>query len=344
MVLLTAWTANQGNAALLRQSKSYFPPFIVCVILYVGLRPVSGAYFMDMAYYSELYQLMRIGGEMPETGQSEWLFSAYMYASSLYMSETGWFLLTAALYCGLAALAFFLIHNRVAYLAFLMWVASYSFWSYATNGLRNGVATSVVLLAFACSKNKWAMAGLFWVAASIHMSTLLPIVAFVLTFFFKNPRYYLFGYVGAIVLSLSAGGWLGQVFGNWSLFEDDRLTSYVSTEADSFVFRYVGFRFDFLLYSVGPIVIGTYYIFWRNFRDPFFLQLFNTYVTANAFWVLVIRANFSNRFAYLSWFMMSWVIIYPLLKKRFSKQHNLLLIKVLAAYYGLTYLMHLFLG
>lgn len=32
------------------------------------------------------------------------------------------------------------------------------------------------------------------------------------------------------------------------------------------------------------------------------------------FWVLVIRANFSDRFAYLSWFMYALVMMYPLLE------------------------------
>ena len=36
------------------------------------------------------------------------------------------------------------------------------------------------------------------------------------------------------------------------------------------------------------------------------------YILANTFWILVIRANFSDRFAYLSWFIYSAVLIYPL--------------------------------
>ena len=35
---------------------------------------------------------------------------------------------------------------------------------------------------------------------------------------------------------------------------------------------------------------------------------------ANAFWIMVIRAEFSNRFAYLSWFLYPIVLAYPLLK------------------------------
>ena len=38
------------------------------------------------------------------------------------------------------------------------------------------------------------------------------------------------------------------------------------------------------------------------------------YLTANAFWILVIRSSFSNRFAYLSWFLMAIIIFYPFFK------------------------------
>ena len=42
--------------------------------------------------------------------------------------------------------------------------------------------------------------------------------------------------------------------------------------------------------------------------------LLNSYILCNSFWVMMIRASYSNRFAYLSWFLYPVVLAYPLLK------------------------------
>ena len=63
-----------------------------------------------------------------------------------------------------------------------------------------------------------------------------------------------------------------------------------------------------------PILLGYYVVIKRGISNRTYLILLNTYTLANAFWVMVIRANFSNRFAYLSWFMFPIVLAYPLFK------------------------------
>ena len=75
-----------------------------------------------------------------------------------------------------------------------------------------------------------------------------------------------------------------------------------------------GFRWDFLLYSFMPILLGWYVIFKKKVINSTYQLLLGTYIFANAFWIMVIRAEFSNRFAYLSWFLYPIVLAYPLLK------------------------------
>ena len=85
---------------------------------------------------------------------------------------------------------------------------------------------------------------------------------------------------------------------------------------------------------------GWYFIFKKKIEDKFYTHLFGTYMIANAFWILVIRANFSNRFAYLSWFMMGAVIAYPMLKyKMWPDQHKILTITIFI-YFMFTYLLY----
>ena len=51
------------------------------------------------------------------------------------------------------------------------------------------------------------------------------------------------------------------------------------------------------------------HIFVKKFDDKLYKQLFAIYLIVNGFWVLIIRANFNNRFAYLSWFMLAIIIL-----------------------------------
>ena len=119
-------------------------------------------------------------------------------------------------------------------------------------------------------------------------------------------------------------------------FGDDRLASYLSGELSSDT----RFRWDFLFYSAFPVFAGWYFIIKKQFNDKYYYHILNTYLICNAFWILVIRANFSNRFAYLSWFLMAFVIIYPLLKQQFFKNQQVIIAKVVTAYFLFTFLMY----
>ena len=49
-------------------------------------------------------------------------------------------------------------------------------------------------------------------------------------------------------------------------------------------------------------------------RLTLFYILATTYILANSFWVMVIKAAFSNRFAYLSWFLYPVVLAYAVIR------------------------------
>jgi hypothetical protein len=74
--------------------------------------------------------------------------------------------------------------------------------------------------------------------------------------------------------------------------------------------------------------------------DPFYARLVNTYLFANAVWVLVIDADFSNRFAYLSWFMMPWVLLYPFVPGKINDRPRFgMIAATLCAQFSFSYLM-----
>ena len=167
-------------------------------------------------------------------------------------------------------------------------------------------------------------------------------MAFALTYFYLEPKKYFLFWLAAIPLSLVLGGFWESLFSGLG-FSDDRLSAYlVGGNENNDNFSSTGFRFDFLIYSAGAVFVGWYFIFKKKFNDVLYLRLYSTYVICNAFWILIIRANFSNRFAYLSWFLMGLIIVYPFLKKKFFINHNINVGKAYVLYFGFTFFMFLF--
>ena len=122
---------------------------------------------------------------------------------------------------------------------------------------------------------------------------------------------------------------------------DDRMATYGnSTDQYADSFSSTGFRWDFLAYSAMPVWL-TWYVTKKaekersmygdtieeaetnitgagRIADAHSMRVFNilatTYILANSFWVMVIKAAFSNRFAYLSWFLYPVVLAYAVIR------------------------------
>lgn len=309
---------------------------MIILILYIGLRPLSGRYFGDTGTYAQGYRLMKAG---KLDIKSDYLFNYYMLLCSKIMAIKDFFLLTAFLYvlpCYLFSKKHF---KKYWFFCFFMLIGSFSYWSYGVNGVRNGLGTSIFILGLCYyDKKKW-MYFLFFLSFFIHASLFIPIIAFMVSGIYKNPKIYLYIWLFAIPLSLAGGGiWQSLFFG---LGFDDRTSGYATGEQVEGSFSASGFRWDFVFYSAFGIVAGAYFIFKKYVRDTFYIHLFGTYTIANAFWILVITANYSNRFAYLSWFLMAPVIAYPMMKFKLWKDQYKTMGIIIWMYFIFTYLMYM---
>ena len=306
---------------------------LVFLILYIGQRPISYK-FGDTGNYYKAYVAYQNGASISESvGDYGW--HVFMKAAAQVMSIHSFFTIIAFIYIYplyRISIAFF---KEYWYYAFLMFVISFSFYTYGVNGIRNGAAASLFLWGISYNHKKIIMAVFFFFAIQFHKTLLLPILAYVLTYFYNNPKGYLKGWLICIPLSLLMGGMFVILFSSLG-FAEDRMSGYL-TGAN------VGsspFRWDFLFHSAFAVFAGWYFIYKKKFQDKLYFQLLNTYLIANGFWILVIKANFSNRFAYLSWFMMAIIIIYPLLKQQFFKNQHVIIGKVVLAYFAFTYIMY----
>ena len=332
--LLHAYTLSINNSKNIKFIRTSGFILLLLIIFYLGLRPITyKGGFGDMAAYNRYFIKYASGGTI--TTDRDIVFHYYTKFLSYFVSAHGYFLITSALYILPMYLISKIHFKKYWFYAFLMFVTSFSFYPYGTNGVRNGLATSMFLWGL-CYPNKKILMGVFiTIAVLFHKTLLLPAMAFVLTLFYNVPKTYLKGWIIAIPMSLFFGSIFITLFTILG-FGDDRLAGYLSGESGSGT----PFRWDFLFYSSFPVFSGWYFIVKKGFKDPFYNQVFNTYLICNAFWVLVIRAGFSNRFAYLSWFLMAFVIIYPLLKQQFFKNQIIVIAKVVTAYFMFTFLMY----
>ena len=336
--LIHAYTVPLNDQKNLKFLRTAGWLLLVLIVLYLGLRPISGYVFGDMGTYARYFKNYALGA--PVTTEKDVLFHYYIKILSYGVGVHGFFLITAALYI---LPTYFISKKHFGaywFYGFLMFVVSFSFYSYGTNGIRNGLATSLFLWGLCYPKKKILMGIFFTIAVLFHKTLLLPVMAHILTLFYNEPKTYLKAWVLAIPMSLFLGSIFITIFTSLG-FGDDRLAGYLSGDSsglDSAI--KTGFRWDFLFYSAFPVFAGWYFIIKKKFQDHFYNHVLNIYLICNTFWILVIRANFSNRFAYLSWFLMAFVIIYPLLKQQIFKNQQITIAKVTTAYFLFTFLMY----
>ena len=305
----------------------------------MGTRPISFE-FGDMGVYALEFEDYAHGVSLNTS--KELIFGMFMKISSSIMSAEMFFLLCAFIYVFplyLASKKFF--KNYWFYSLFIL-IISFSFWAYGTNGIRNGIGTSLFIYGLSKNKNVVKVA-IFLLAISIHTSLILPTVAFLISLFYKNIKFYLFAWIIAIPLSLVLGGFWENFFLNLGFVEKSRIVGYFvdnQLALDNIVEVKVGFRWDFLIYSATGVFAGYYYIFKKKFDDVLYNRLFAIYLMCNALWILVIRANFSNRFAYLSWFLLGLIIIYPLLKVVLFKKQHVVVGMIMFLYFLFTFVVN----
>ena len=317
---------------------------LVFIIFYIGLRPISGKYFGDMGSYAFQYEDFVAGEKVDFINSKDLGFDIYMKLCSEIMSVEFFFLMCAILYVVPLYLAVKKILNKYWFYPFFFLVISFSFWSYGTNGLRNGIATSLFIYAITRDDKKKIITFLI-IASLFHKSIYIPLLAYIISLLYKNTKTYIIIWLLAIPLSLALGSFWEGFFANLNLFDSDRFEGYLDGDEEfQEQFSSLGFRWDFLVYSATGVLSGWYFIIKKGFNDKYYTIFFNIYLITNSFWILIIRANFSNRFAYLSWFLLGLVISYPFAKEKFfNSQHRNLGI-ILLAYFAFTFLMNVILA
>ncbi len=304
--------------------------------------PIYLGTWSDRGAYGGAFVSIAQGNYHFEGFQGETMFSLYMWIVSLFSSDYHvWFYVTALIYVGNYLFSANRLTKEYSFVLFLSMVCCFQFFGYGNNTIRAGFAGSIIMLGLSFCNRMPLMILLFATSFFCHKSMAIPIGALALAYYMPNKTIW---FIRLWFLCIIGSFFLGSTFeGFFSQLVNDGRSHYFMTSADQTFYR-VGFRWDFLFYSALPVALGYYYLYVLRFRSVFYHWIYNAYLIANSFWVLVIRAEFTDRFAYLSWFMFPILLMYPLLTQQLYRdvyKQKQMIIYVLMGQFAFTYYMYL---
>lgn len=313
---------------------------VLFMVLFIGFRPVSIT-FADMVNYANWYTYSHEGEPFLFDWETENLLFDNLFAwwGSERLGYTSFFVFIAAIYFGVAYLGIrklFPNHRLTAYLVFL---AAFSTFSYSTNGIKAGAAASIFILAMGYRENLKVCIPLILLSWGFHHSMIMVVAGFVLTLFVKNPKYYFIGWCFCLLMAAAHITAFAQFFSGFTTEHGAKYLMDSLVENDG---TKGGFRIDFILYSAMPVLVGYYAVFKKKMRlSPLYKDLLNLYLCLNGIWMLCMYAQFTNRIAYLSWFLYPIVIIYPFLQEQWGKARYKTFGLVMLGHLGFTLFMNL---
>lgn len=354
-LLVIAWSTilfyigSKQQKILTAESNPSQPVAVIATILaafYWGLRPLT-RFFGDMWLYAMNYSNMANAHYMMPNLSTEWLWHDFnLFCYRIGLNHTEYFLAVDLVYYGGMLICACLLMRKNLWIAMVFFFTSFEVASFGTNGIRNGFATSIELIALAMvvkpGAKRWFGFFMMFLALGVHRSTIIPTTAAIMTLYMvKDTKNALRFWLLSIFLSLTIGPLVSELF--MALGLDDRMATYYQgqyNEANAEYFSHTGFRWDFLIYSSFAPLMIWFVTQKRKFKDVAYTVIANVYLIANAFWIMVIRASYSNRFAYLSWFLYPVVIAYPLLRMRIWKDQDRKTAIILFLYSGFLFFMY----
>lgn len=288
------------------------------LIIAIGLRPVSGLYFVDMANYNSYYNVIYGQPFVLSLEVDNFIFdNVFSWFASQMIPVEYFFLFIAAIYFGCVAWACVKIFLNDSLLAFIVYLGAFSTFSYGTNGIKAGAAASIFLLALAYRNNKPLAVFFLWASLGFHHSMLAPIVAYVVAYFYRQPKAYLWAWIICLLLAAAHVTLFMSLFVGYS---SEHEAEYLTT--NSYDKSVSGFRPDFILYSAVPIFLGYQFMRKRYVVSDYFNFIWCVYTATNCVFLLCTYGDFINRIAYLSWLMYPIVLLYPFVNTEWPNHPN----------------------
>lgn len=312
----------------------------VFMALFIGFRPRHRA-FVDMNNYVQSYYTFLFGENFQfDTEADNLIFdNIFAYLGANYYDVTIFFLIIAIIYFGGIYISSRKLFPQDTLYAIVIYLAGFSTFSYATNGIKAGAAAAIFLCAIGFYRNKILCAILLLLSIGFHHSMVLPVAAFVICYFYRKPKVYLGFWVFSFLIAAAHITFFQNLFGGMA---DEGGSRYLLADESSESAYITGFRLDFIIYGLFPIAVGYYAIFKKKYQSKLYDLIYCTYILVNSIWMLCMYASFTNRIAYLSWFMLPYVLVYPFFDKEFVTDQYSKLNKIAWVQLGFTLFMQIF--
>lgn len=324
LILARKYKVATFNQVLAERKMVANASIFLCIFfsVLIGMRPMeNGMAYMwaDSAVYNNLYNESEGMPFVfnPQTENLIWDNLFYWWTSNS-LEITPLFLLGAFLYFGCTYLACRKWFPRDTTMAYLVFLGAFSTYSYSFNGVKAGIAGAIFILGLAYYENRVLSVVLILLSWGFHHSMQMPVAAYILTLFFKSPKWYFYGWAFCVVMAILHVSAFQNLFGSISAdqLNDEHGASYLLFDTTSKYIYQTDFRLDFLLYSAMPVLVGYKIVMKEKLKvSKQYAALLHMYLCTNGIWLLCMYASYTNRIAYLSWFMYPFVLIYPFLKE-----------------------------
>lgn len=297
--------------------------------VFYGLRPQTSPYMGDTVIYVRIYNRM-VEGVSELWDASLTTFRDILWRlmqnsmATWHWPAVCWVALTSVLYVLMNFLGIRRIFRGKELVAVLFLVASYLFYTGGINAYRQACAYAIMFygITLYTAKSNWKYLGMAFfaaIAAMIHASLGIMIAGTVGAMLIKRTRPALIIWAVIVVITLAFGSDFGYLVADVTGGRAYNYLEYSKEPETMAGMRTAGFRWDFLLFSLVPIGVGTYVTEIRKQTDKFYQFLLNTYILSNAIWLIFMYAYATNRFAMLSWSLYPYVMAYPLLNMKLWK-------------------------
>lgn len=307
LLLLVLTIVAVRNRRNIFESEPIVGSLILCIalIFFVGFRPHTSV-FVDTKNYADWWNVQFwMGFDM--NAENLLFDNLYVWMSSIFPDPTFFFLTIAAFYFTCLMLACRKLFEANTFIAYVAVLSAFSTFSYGTNGIKAGVAASLFIMALVY-RDKMIISLIFLMLSwGCHHSMMLPVGAYIITLFFKDNRWFFYGWLFCLAMAAGHVTFFQSLFAGMS---DESGNAYLTSSNDDWGGK-SGFRIDFVLYSAMPVLMGYFVIFKYQLRDFLYENMLHYYLITNGIWMLCMYGSFTNRIAYLSWFVYPFLIIYP---------------------------------
>jgi hypothetical protein len=287
--------------------KKYTPvgAYMLCVflIMFIGFRPMHRVFIDTLGYYEAWALADWVGFDF--NAENLIFDNIYIYLGASGLDISWFFLLIASIYFGTILAACQKLFPNNILLSFLVCLGAFSTYSYSMNGIKAGAAASIFLLGITYRDKLFISLPLVLISWGFHHSMQLPVAAYCLALIFKNKNWYFYGWLFCLLMAIGHVSFFQNIFAG---ITDESGADYLTKDEYNTI---KGFRLDFIIYSSMPVLMGYMVKYEYRLEEKIYDMILNTYLVCNAVWMLCMYAAFTNRIAYLSWFMYPIVLIYP---------------------------------